>query len=116
MALNKKKSRRIIVDKEEFRWTISPGSGYLIFVAEKEGVKGKKIEVYIDSEINYFWVKFPDVNDLNLKVIKPKDSASIIKQALTLDWHPEEKGKPIVFDLVSDKLIKREKLVSQKRL
>jgi len=52
-------------------------------------------------------VEFPNVNHLNLKIIKPKDTASIIRQALDLKWRPEDKGKPVVFDLVDDKLIPR---------
>jgi len=107
MALSKKKSRIITIENEKFRWVISPSSGYLVYVAEKEDVKGRKIEVYIKSYINDFWVKFPHVKDLKLKIIKPKDSESIIKQALKLGWIPEEKGRPIVFDLVNNKLIKR---------
>ncbi|MFK7937234.1 MAG: hypothetical protein AB8G22_27210 [Saprospiraceae bacterium] len=107
MSLNKKKSRLIIIDNEKFRWVVSPSSGYLVYVAEKEEVKGRKIEVFIDSDINDYWVEFPNVSNLNLKIVKPKDSESIIRQALKLNWNPEEKGKPIVFDLIDDKLKKR---------
>ena len=29
------------------------------------------------------------------------------KQALALGWKPDEKGKPLVFDWIQDKIIKR---------
>jgi len=115
MALNKKKSRVITIDNEKFRWTISLGSGYLIFVAEKEAMKGRKIEVYIASDINEYWVDFPNVTDLNLKIVTPKDAASIIQQVLKLGWNPEEKGSLIVFDWVNDQLEKRGKLGNQRK-
>jgi hypothetical protein len=44
---------------------------------------------------------------LNLKVLKPKDAESIIRQALKTDWNPDEKGAPLKFDWKEDKLIKR---------
>lgn len=94
MSLNKKKSRLISIDNEQFRWVISPDSGFIVFVAEKETIKGRKIEVYISS---------------NDKIIKPKDSESIIRQALDLGWNFIEKGKPIVFDLIEEKLVSRKK-------
>jgi hypothetical protein len=43
---------------------ISPDSGFIVFVAEKETIKGRKIEVYISS---------------NDKIIKPKDSELVIR-------------------------------------
>ena len=96
--LSKKKSRPIVVEDTRFRWAISPDSGYVVFVAEREDIKGRKIEVYIDTDINNFWVEFPNIDKLNLKVIKPKDAANIISQAIHLGWKPNEKGAPLVFD------------------
>lgn len=89
MTLSRKKSRLIVVDENQYRWVISPDSGYVVYVAEKEGFKGRKIEVYIDSEINTYWEKFPNVDTINMRIIKPKDSELIIRQALQLGWKPE---------------------------
>lgn len=107
MSLSKKKSRTIVVGNSTFRWVVSPDSGYGVFVAEKENFKGRKIEVYFDTDVDSYWLEFPDVENLNLRVITPKDAASIISQALKLGWNPEERGKPLVFDLDDENLIKR---------
>jgi hypothetical protein len=107
MAISKKKSRLINIEGQKYRWIVSGNDGYNVFVAEKENVKGRKIEVYFDTDINKFWSEFPNIDNLNLKVIKPKDSESIIRQALNLGWNPDEKGKPLVFDMIDDKIIGR---------
>lgn len=95
------------VDNEIYRWIISPNDGYLTFIAESWDFQGRKLEVYIKSDINKLWVKFPDIEDLNMKIIKPKDASSIISQANKKGWNPREKGSPIVFDLIGEILKKR---------
>jgi len=107
MSLPKKKSRTITIDNIQYRWIVGPNDGYNVFVAEKENVKGRKIEVYFDTDINALWVEFPNVESLNLKILKPKDAESIIKQAQKIGWNPDEKGKPLVFDWIEDKLFIR---------
>lgn len=96
--LSKKKSRPITVGDKDFRWAISPDSGYVVFVAERATEPARKIEIYVNSDIDRMWVEFPATDDLNLKVVKPKDAASMISQAIELGWDPAEKGKPLVFD------------------
>ena len=110
VTIPNKNSRKIVVGNETYRWTISPDSGFIVFVAEHVEVKGRRIEVYIDSYINDFWVNFPDVKDLNLKIIKPKNAESIISQAINKGWNPKEKGSPIIFDLAEDFLLISRKL------
>jgi len=107
MSLSKKKSRTIVVENTTYRWVVSPDSGYGVFVAEKENIKGRKIEVYFDTDIDSFWIEFPNTEKLNLRLITPIDAASIISEAIKQGWNPEERGKPIVFDLDNDNLIKR---------
>lgn len=107
MALPKKKSRIITIDDCQFRWLVGPNDGYHVFVAEKEHIQGRKIEVYFDTEINKFWLEFPKVEGLNLKILKPKDAALIIRQALNDGWNPDERGKPIVYDWNNDIISKR---------
>jgi hypothetical protein len=109
MALPKKKSRTIVVDGIKYCWLVGPNDGYNVFVAQKEGIHGRIIEVYFDTDVNSFWVEFPNVDNLNLKIIKPKDSESIIRQAIQLGWNPDEKGTPIVYDLIDNKLLGRNK-------
>ncbi|MCU6790650.1 hypothetical protein OB236_00785 [Paenibacillus sp. WQ 127069] len=107
MTISKRNSRTIVGDNEMYRWTVSPDSGYLVFVAEHGIVRGKRIEVYVTSESNGFWTSFPDVNDMNLKVIKPSDVSQFITQAINHGWNPKEAGRPIAFDLSGDTLLKR---------
>lgn len=107
MALPKKKSRTILIDNTKYRWLVSPNDGYNVFVAQKEGVDGRIIEVYFATDINAYWVEFPNVSQLNLKIIQPKDAESIIRQALLLGWNPEEKGSPVVLDLMGNQVTKR---------
>lgn len=102
MTLHKKDSRKIVIGNDTYRWTISPNDGYIVFVAEQETFKGRRVEVYIRSDINKLWVNFPDVKDLILKVIKPKDAELIISQAIQNGWNPKEKGSPVIFDLAED--------------
>jgi len=104
MSLSKKKSRTIKVDDADFRWTISPKNNQLVFVAEAIDTKGRKIEVTIESDIDKFWTEFPNGDDLNLKIVKPKDAEKIITQALKFGWIPSDKGSPLRFKFENDKL------------
>jgi len=105
MSLSKKNSRTIRVGDADFRWTISPKNNQIIFVAESNDTKGRKIEVKIDSDIDKYWLEFPNVKDLNLKVIKPKDAENIITQALKTGWAPSDKGAPLKFEFKNETLV-----------
>lgn len=98
MTLSKKGSRKIIVGNEEYRWTISASTkGRIVLIAEHRNEKGQRIEVLIKSDSNEFWVEFPHVEGLNLKIIKPNEVAMIISEAVGQGWKPREKGRPLVF-------------------
>lgn len=107
MTISKKKSRTITINGEIFRWGVSPGSGYLVFVAELEAIKGQRIEVYIESDIHDYWANFPYIESLNLRLIKPKVVRRMIIQAMSFGWDYKKSGKPIVFDLIEENLVKR---------
>ncbi|MEK5235803.1 hypothetical protein NST99_08885 [Paenibacillus sp. FSL L8-0470] len=106
MTINKKSSRKIVVKAESYIWTISPDSGYVIMIPEHEAFRGRRFEVYIASDIDSFWVNFPNTEHLNMKVVRPKDVEFFIGQALEQGWIPNEKRAPIVFDF-DGKLLKR---------
>jgi len=112
MALPKKKSRTILIDSIKYRWLVGPNDRYNVFIAQKEEGNGRVIEVYFATDINSYWVEFPNVENLDLKIIKPKESETIIRQALQLGWNPEQKGNPLVFDLSDNKVVKRGKASS----
>ena len=103
--LSKKRSRPIVVEGINYRWAIAPNPTYVVFVAELADTPMSKIEVYIGSDIDRMWIDFPNTDKLNLKVIKPKDAASIITQAINQGWDPNEKSKPLVFDCLNDATI-----------
>lgn len=104
MTLSKKKSRSITVDNIEYRWAIAPFSHKIILVVELAQTKGQKLEVKVLSDIDSFWVEFPNVQDFNLKVVTPKDVSRIIQQALLKGWKPNEKGRSLRFEWSEDKL------------
>jgi len=107
MALTKKKSRPITIDNEKYRWLITPrGKGIIAFIAEKENSSGSIIEVNIESDINELWTEFPNTNELNLKVVKPKGAELFIIQAQQLGWNPDKGGKPHKFEFDGKKIKK----------
>lgn len=109
MTMNKKSSRKITVRNEVYKYVISPSSkGLLVFTAEHEEDKGQKLRVYIESEINEFWVDFPYVTDLNLKVIKQSEVSMIIAEAIAQGWTPRSKGQIMTFNLTGSSLIKKQ--------
>ncbi|MFT3701764.1 MAG: hypothetical protein QM802_05315 [Agriterribacter sp.] len=110
MAFSRKKSRTVLIDNIKYCWLVGSNDGYNVFVAQKEVGTGRKIEVYFETDINSYWVEFLNVDKLNLKIIKPKDSETIIRQALQLGWNPEQKGSPLVYDLIDNRVVKRERI------
>lgn len=105
MAIPRKNSRVIVVANEEYRCTISPEDSYIVFIAEHEEFTGRRVQVYINTDINKLWVNFPEVENLNLRIIKPKDAEAIITQAIEKGWKPKEKGSPLSFDLSDNGLL-----------
>lgn len=106
MTINKKSSRRISVRDDNYIWTISPGSGYIILIAEHEITRGMRLEVYVESDIDSVWVNFPNTEHLNIKIIRPRDVEYFICQSLDQGWTPKVKGAPVVFDF-DGKFLKR---------
>ncbi|SCW63024.1 hypothetical protein SAMN04487970_10225 [Paenibacillus tianmuensis] len=105
MTLRNKGSRKIVVGNDPYRWVISTASkGYIVLMAEHKQEKGRKLRIYIESDINDYWVEYPYTDSLNLKVVTPKEVATIISQAIEQGWNPKEKGPPMIFDWSGDVL------------
>lgn len=99
VTLRNKGSRKIVVGNEPYRWIISAASkGHIALIAEHGQEKGQKLHVHIESDINDYWVRFPYVDGLNLKIVTPKEVATMISQAIEQGWNPKENGPPMVFD------------------
>ncbi|OUJ67374.1 hypothetical protein [Hymenobacter crusticola] len=107
MALPKKKSRSITLESIKYTWLVSPNDGYNVFVAQQADCQGSKIEVYFETDVNAYWVAFPQVSQLNLQLIKPREAALIILQAQQLGWEPEKGGKPLSYDWAGERLTPR---------
>ena len=107
MALPKNKSRIITIDQAKFRCMVGPNDGYNIFYAELDQAKRQMIHVYFDMYQSYYDGGAPIKEKSNLKILKPKDFETIIRQALEQGWNPIGGGTPMLFDLKGDILIKR---------
>ncbi len=108
MTLRKAGTRKLMVENDEYRWIIAPRSrGIIVLVVEYSEEKGQKLEVHLESDINEFWIEFPYVEDLYLKIITPKEVAIIIAKAIELGWKAKQKGKPLVFNWNDNRLVMR---------
>jgi hypothetical protein len=97
VTLSKKGLRKITVNHENYSWKVWPNRGYVVLVVEQSSKKGRRLEVKIKTDINDYWVEFPNVDELVLKIMTPKDVSIIINEALAHGWEPSEKGKPMSF-------------------
>lgn len=83
MSIPNKNSRKIVVANEKYRWIISLRGKYIIFIAEHEEFKGRRVEFHIYSKN---------------KIVTPKDVADYILEAIDKGWNPKEKGSPLIFN------------------
>lgn len=104
MALRKRNSRTILVDNTRYRWLVSPNKGFVVVVVQQENSNGQKIEVRFTTDINSFWLEFPATENMNLKIVSPRITEAMIRQALNLGWQPEKSGKPLVFNFIDNNL------------
>lgn len=79
-----------MVDSIRYRWLVSPSKGFVIVVVQQENTNGQKIEVYFQTDINSFWLEFPNTENLHVKIISPKNTESMIRQALHLGWQTDQ--------------------------
>lgn len=106
MTISEKGSRKIIVGQEQFRWVITPSArGIITLTVQHDEVKGQLLRVDIESDINEFWVEFPNVESLNNKIVMPAEIALIISEAIIQGWKPREKGALLRFKHSENKLL-----------
>ncbi len=105
MSLSKRKSRKIIVDGEEFRWSPSQDSGFMVLVAQHH-TNGKKIEVVVSNDPNVVIENGSysiEVGTSKL-LITPKLVESVIRDSIKIGWNPYENGSPVQMTLRDDRL------------
>ena len=106
MTISKKGSRKITVGQELYRGVITPSArGIVTLTVQHDDVKGQLLRVDIESDINEFWVEFPNVESLNNNIVMPAEIALIISEAISKGWNPKEKGALLSFKLSDNKLV-----------
>lgn len=102
MSLSKRKSRKISVDGEDYRWSPSRDSGYMVLVVQHISGKGKKLEVIISDDENIVVENGTysiEIGDQNKLIITPKLVEILIRDSIYLGWNPSEKGPPAELSL-----------------
>lgn len=90
MGLAKKGSKTITVGSRQYRWRVSPSSGFLDVVVEDAGGAGSRISVCTD---------YRDIDSESTVQITPSTVREFIEQALHQGWDPAAPGKPRRFHL-----------------
>ncbi|WP_430883350.1 hypothetical protein [Fusibacter sp. JL216-2] len=86
MGLSTKKSKIVKLDELEYKWLVSTGSKINLLLIEANDNRKSILEVEFESDIDRYWVEFPEVDDLNRFVVKPYHVKRIIKMAEKLGW------------------------------
>jgi len=96
MAINRRGSRRIVVDATPYRWIIRRKPTYtqanawtpLTFAVELEAGHGSVLVVALDSPRMDNWFREPGA------VVTPQLVAHAIREAIASGWSPKAKGRP----------------------
>ena len=100
MTLSNRKSRKIIVDDEEYRWSPSQDSGYMILVVQNASGQGKRLEVVVSDDKNIVIENDNYIIEIGGKLmITPKLVQKVIRDALLLGWKPKDLGAPVELSL-----------------
>ncbi|MEM7627449.1 MAG: hypothetical protein AAF333_17775 [Planctomycetota bacterium] len=96
MALAKRSSRTISIDGLEYRWAVSPDSGYLCLVVERADRPGQRVEASFD----YHDVVQPDGCIAGQRrSVSPGVVRAVVLHALANGWRSEAPGlKPFRVD------------------
>lgn len=107
MGISKRKSRKITVDNQEYRWSPSQDSGYMKLVVQDYSGKGKKLEIVVfDSkkiivENGNYSIELGDTNAL---IITPNLVATLIRYSIKIGWNPLHIGPPAELSLIEGNL------------
>lgn len=107
MALSRKKSRKIIIDETEFRWSPSQDSGFMVLVVQLSAGVGRRLEVVISDDKNVIVENGGysiEVGDTDKLIITPVLVEQIIRDAKSIGWIPESVGPPVELSLIDNKI------------
>ena len=98
MSLSIRKSRKIVVGTDEYRWSPSQDSGYMVLTVQHASGDGRKIEVIISDDRNVVIENGSysiEVGSSNKLMITPKLVRKVIEDSRRLGWIPTENGKTL---------------------
>lgn len=102
MSLSKRKSRKIVVDDLEYRWSPSQDSGYMVLTVQHVSGRGMKIETFISDGKNIVIENGSysiEVGSVDKLIITPGLVRKVIQDARLMGWNPLENGKPLMLRL-----------------
>jgi hypothetical protein len=99
MALAKRTSRTITVDGAEYRWAVSPDSGYMWLIVERAHMPGQRVQASFD----YHDVVQPEGHIRHItgqrRSVSPGVVRAVVRHALANGWRAEKGGlKPFRVD------------------
>lgn len=107
VAISKKNSRKINVDNNEFRWSPSQDSGYMVLTIQHGSGQGRKIEVIVSDDKNVIIENGNytiEVGSMGKLMITPSLVRKIIQDARHLGWIPLDNGKPLQLRLDNERM------------
>lgn len=107
MGISKRKSRKIVVDGHDYRWSPSQDSGYMVLVVQNFSGTGKKLEVLISDDRNIVIENGSysiEVGDSKKLIITPKLVETVIRDSIKIGWNPYIAGPPAQLSLNDDTL------------
>ncbi len=107
MGISKRKSRKIVVDGHNYRWSPSQDSGYMVLVVQDYSGNGKKLEVVISDDRNIVIENGSysiEVGDSKKLIITPKLVENIIRDSIKIGWNPHVAGPPVELFLNEESL------------
>jgi hypothetical protein len=94
MALARKGSRAIHVDGIDYRWALSPDSGYSVLIVQHAQANGSKLTIYITPD-----EKTAGSAEETEAPVTPSLVSELIRQALELGWPSTARTLDFVCDL-----------------
>ena len=110
MSFSKRDSRKIVVDGDEFRWSPSQDSGYMVLVVQHSSGQGQRIEAIISDDNNLIVESGSyaiEVGTVGKLMITPSLVSQVIKDARQLGWNPLENAKPLMLFLDEESMTLR---------
>ena len=113
MAIPKKGTRTITIEKDTFRWLIRKkatygqsvfGIGKIHIAIEHAKNPGTTLFIYTDRDHPKDW------NTEKVVSVTPSDISNWIKQALALNWEPEIKGPQFSTSITKGKMKKTNRI------